>query len=190
MSPFHIQEHWCLKRSRGPTGDLWQSWNLNPRPERLCSCLSYDLKLVRTKGIKPSHLYTLCFVRSSLATLTWPHWIASIKGVKPHLSLQSGSYWHLEPKPKRTDLKKVTASNPMDNWLLTTCSRWCALQMIVENWSPLPLSLSQYLSWTLKEYTDFPLQNCSSSTLCHPILQTVISQASHAQSLEITPYLS
>ena len=67
------------------------------------SCVSPGLKLVgTTEGTEPNHFSTLCFSRSSLATSVWPHWTASMKGVRPHLSLQSGSYWHLEPRPKAT----------------------------------------------------------------------------------------
>lgn len=37
--------------------------------------------------------------------LTCPFWIASIKGVTPHLSLLSGLYWHLGEKTEaRTEL--------------------------------------------------------------------------------------
>lgn len=37
--------------------------------------------------------------------LTCPFWMASIKGVTPHLSLLSGLYWHLGGKTKaRTEL--------------------------------------------------------------------------------------
>lgn len=66
-------------------------------------CLSPGLKLIGiTKGTEPNFFSILCFSRSSLATSMWPHWTASMKDVKPYLSLQSGSYWHLEPRPKAT----------------------------------------------------------------------------------------
>lgn len=114
VSPPYRWEHWCLKRSRGPArGPCGRAGIWTQGLNTYAFCLFYDVKLVgRPKRIKPNHRYTLCFSRSSLATLMWPHWIASIKGVSPHLSLQLGSYWHLEPKSNTPELRKVTASNP------------------------------------------------------------------------------
>lgn len=114
VSPPYRWEHWCLKRSRGPArGPCGRAGIWTQGLNTYAFCLFYDVKLVgRPKGIKPNHRYTLCSSRSSLATLMWPHWIASIKGVSPHLSLQLGSYWHLEPKSNTPELRKVTASNP------------------------------------------------------------------------------
>lgn len=152
-------------------------------------CLSYDLKLIgNNKGIKPNHYYTLCFSRSSLATLMYPHWIASIKGVRPHLSLQSGSYWHLGPEPKITELRKATASDPMNSWLFTTCSRWPALQMICENPEHSPsFHPSQYQNLALQQCVNFPQWICSSCNLCHPALWTGSSPASPARSPTVIP---
>lgn len=45
--------------------------------------------------------------------LTCPFWMASIKGVTPHLSLLSGLYWHLGGKTKaRTELLATLKSLP------------------------------------------------------------------------------
>lgn len=115
--------------------------------------------------------------------LMCPHWIASIKGVRPHLSLQSGSYWHLEPKPKiraeKSHCFKPNGQLTPDHLQMT----WPTNDL----WKSTALSLfspSQYQNLALQQYVNFPQQICFSSNFCHSILWTVISPTSHARALK------